>query len=542
MWLALSTCSSMMLLATTNLLCQDIAAIPLLWVLPLGLYLLSFILTFDSDRWYQRWFFWPLYSLVLGLGLKTMFRLQYVTAAKEIAIFSLALFVVCMICHGELTRSKPSPDHLTSFYLLVATGGALGGIFVALVAPRIFRGFWEFQIALIGCGFLLFLAFLREGRNADMKLGVWAVCLAILAAFVVPHLSALLPNAGSSRFLNNEYYTGAMAASALVLIGLLRFAFRRGPAPAAVPASGSAHFPWQPAATLALVGIFGVIAYAHTLLGAEYLLVQERNFFGVKYVMDGLDSIDLFSGNILHGGEMKDPGRRNIPTYYFARKTGIGLLLSNYPRGSGGVSNHLRVGIIGLGVGTLAAYGQPGDQFRFYEIDPGVIRLSQGPRPYFHFLQDSQANVTLVLGDARLSLESEAARGELQKFDVLVLDAFSSDAIPVHLLTRESAGIYMEHLRGSDSVLAFHVSNRYVDLGPVVMALCESYQLNAVQVQGPMARWILASRNPEMLRLPNLAGRATPVSMIRKPLLWTDDYSNLFLVLERSNFLGKIFE
>lgn len=527
LWLALSACSSMMLLATTNLLCQDIASIPLLWVLPLSLYLLSFILTFENDRWYSRAFFRPFYFLFLGLGLKFMFQLEESNIPRDIVVFSAALFAVCMICHGELARSKPIPGRLTSFYFAVAAGGALGGIFTALVAPAIFQGFWEFPIALVGCGLLLFLAFVLEHRGGETKLGAWTVSLAILTALLVPQLSILLPKeAAASPFLSNEYYTGTMAAGVLLIYGLLH---RRRKS--AVKALGKDYFPWQPAATLALIGVFLMAAYAHTLLAAKYILLQERNFFGVKYILDDLSSIDFISGTTVHGAELKDPGLRNTPTFYFKKSSGIGLLLSNFPRGTAAAPSHLRVGVIGLGVGTLVAYGQPDDQFRFYEIDPAVIRLSLGPEPYFHFLQDARASVAIVPGDARLSLQREADRGELQAFDVLVLDAFTGDAIPVHLLTREAMGIYLEHLRGPDSVLGFHISNRYGDLRPVVQALCDSYGLKTVQVENSAARWILASRNPEMLRLPNLAEASAPVALFRKPLLWTDDYSNLVLIL-----------
>lgn len=527
LWLALSACSSTMLLATTNLLCQDIASIPLLWVLPLSLYLISFILTFENVRFYPRAFFRPFYFLFLGLGLKFMFQLEEANIPRDIAVFSAALFAVCMICHGELARSKPAPGHLTSFYFAVAAGGALGGLFTALLAPAIFRGFWEFPIALVGCGFLLFLAFVLEHRRGEATIGAWAVSLAILAALLVPQLSDLLPkDVAASPFLSNEYYTGTIAAGVLLLCG---WAYRRKKSP--VPSPAKNDFPWQPASVLALIGVFLMVAYAHTLLAARFILLQERNFFGVKYILDDLSSIDFISGNTVHGAELKDPGLRNTPTYYFKRSSGIGLLLGNFPRGTPAAPSHLRVGVIGLGVGTLAAYGQPNDEFRFYEIDPAVMRLSLAPQPYFHFLQDARAAVTVVPGDARLSLEREAARGELQAFDVLVLDAFTGDAIPVHLLTREAMGVYLQHLRAPDSVLGFHISNRYVDLRPVVQAACDSYGLKTVQVEDSVARWVLASRNPEMLRLPNLAKASAPVALSRKPLLWTDDYSNLVLIL-----------
>ena len=189
LWVALATCSSVMLLSTTNLLCQNIVVIPLLWVVPLSLYLLSFIITFDSDRWYRRAVFIPLYALGLGVGMKAVFDGANFAAIRQIGIFSLALFSVCMVCHGELARSKPAARHLTAFFLLVATGGALGGVIVVLIAPVIFRGLWEFQIALIGCGALLVWSFLMEDRRGRTERASWAVALAILAYFLRSYLT-----------------------------------------------------------------------------------------------------------------------------------------------------------------------------------------------------------------------------------------------------------------------------------------------------------------------------------------------------------------
>jgi hypothetical protein len=528
LWLGLSTCSSMMLLATTNLLCQDILPIPLLWVLPLGIYLLSFILTFQSDRWYRRELFWPLYALILGLDLQTFPHMQVGWPPREIAVLSTALLAVCVICHGEVARAKPSANHSTLFYLVVAFGGALGGILVAIAAPFIFRGFWEFEIALFGCGFLFFVAFVVEDRTGGTKQGMWAASLAVLAAFLVPQLAGLLPVSGVAKLLSNKYYVAGALATAFSAFTL--FDRRKKFVP-----TRKDSFPWQPAATLLLLGVFGVLAYVHSGAGQDYILLQTRNFFGVKYVTDDLNSIKLISGNIVHGAELKDPGYRNTPTTYYQRSTGIGLLLDNYPRAASGVGSNLKIGVVGLGVGTLAAYGRAGDRYRFYEIDPAVADLSKGARPYFHFLQDSPATVEVVLGDARIVLQQEASDGKLQQFDVLALDAFSSDAIPVHLLTKEAGALYLKHLRGPNSVLAFHVSNRYVDLGPVVKALCDTYHLHAAEVRSGTERWILASRNAEMLRLPKLSEKSK-IFAPDKTLLWTDDYTNLFLVLRRAAF------
>jgi hypothetical protein len=541
LWMGLSACSTTMLLASTNLLCQDIAVIPLLWVVPLSLYLLSFILTFDSNRWYRRKICWPLYFLVLGAAMKTTFNESHGESVFLILLYCVTLFTVCLVCHGELARSKPEPRQLTGFYLMVALGGGLGGAFVVLVAPHVFLGFWEFHVGLIGCGFLLTAAYAcwrpkpapdelpapagRPGQEpAD---GTWTVALIVLLAFLIPQLGRLIPNFDTWPIVNHEYYTGPLVA----LCYLLWWAARRAKRNKTEIAESSA-VEWKPVASLLLLGMFGIFAYSYTQLAGAHALFRERNFFGAKYVVDNADTVMLVSGSTVHGFEYKDPAHRHTPTSYYREESGIGRVLRGYPRGEDG-REQLRVGLIGMGAGTLAAYGRSGDVYRFYEIDPAVIALSAGAKPYFHFVQDSAARVDTVLGDARLSLENEAERGELQKFDVLAVDAFSSDSIPVHLLTREATGVYLRHMRGPNGVLAFHVSNRYLDLDPVIVGLGQAYGLSASQVRIQSSEWILLSANPEMFRLPDLAAMAAPVKLRKKPVFWTDDYSNLFEVVRR---------
>jgi hypothetical protein len=527
---AFSACSSTILLATTNLLSQDLTVIPLLWVVPLSLYLLSYIFTFDSNRWYQRRVFWPLYFLLLGLILNPKSLGYHGKTAVQIIVSCAALFVVCMVCHGELARSKPASRQLTAFFFMIALGGALGGIFVVLVAPSIFSGFWEFQIALLSCGFLIFFAFVLEDRSGGAEQASWTAAVVLLGAFLVPHVMSMFPAIGALSFLSNEYYMGAMAALILLTARLLGKNRKK-----AAPTISDSNFSWQPITTLALLGLFAVLAYSYAAVGLQHILFYKRNFFGVKYVIETPDLIEFVCGSTVHGTQFKDAGRRNIPTVYYRPNSGIGLLLRNYPRGASGTDS-LRVGTIGLGVGTLASYGRSGDVFRFYEIDPAIPALSDLPTPYFQFIKDSPASIQLVMGDGRLSLEREAARGNLQKFDVLVADAFSSDAVPVHLLTREAVGIYLRHLREGRGVLAFNISSRFLELAPVIGGLAEAYQLSAVQVRDQYSLWILLSNNPELFRIPNLERRATPIVLKRHTNLWTDDYSNLLAVLGRQQF------
>jgi hypothetical protein len=543
LWLGLSACSTTILLATTNLLCQELAVVPLLWVLPLGVYLLTFILAFDGSRWYRRSVFWPLYFVALGLGTRADF-LGYrpIPLVYAIVVCALSLFAVCMACHGELARSKPEPRYLTSFFVVVATGGALGGTFVVLVAPKIFRGFFEFQAGLIACGFLLFGAFLLEDRAGQGERPLWNAALLISLAFSLPYFVTLLPNADRLTFFAKEYYTLPLGLGIFLILRIVQV--RRKPNQADI---GNKHFPWQPAAVLMLTAMFAIFAYGNIEAQTTNVLFQERNFFGVKRVEKDTSlkcaggdkncvedqSVVLINANTHHGLQFLDPAKRNIPTTYYTTDSGIGLLLSNYPRSSGSRAN-LRIGVIGLGAGTLAAYGRAGDFYRFYEFDPAVIGLSSGPNPYFRFVQDSPARIETVPGDARLSLEREAARGQLQDFDVLAIDAFSGDAIPVHLLTSEAMKIYLQHVRKAGGVLAFHISNRYLDLRPVLVGLAEQSHLSAVEVWNHKSDWVLLSANPEMLRLVNLGEKAEPIVLHRPSVLWTDSYNNLFQVWRHS--------
>jgi hypothetical protein len=520
LWVTLATCSSVMLLSTTNLLCQNIVVIPLLWVVPLSLYLLSFIITFDSDRWYRRVVFIPLYALGLGEGMKTIFEGANFAAIHQIGIFSLALFSVCMVCHGELARSKPAARHLTAFFLLVATGGALGGVFVVLIAPVIFRGLWEFQIALIGCGALLVWSFLMEDRRGRTERAAWVIALATLAYFLRPLVTQ----------------RQALVTAGVALIAALIYLRRKRKRAAPI----APNVPWIPAAALAAVALFGFFALQRIQRDTGSMLLQDRNFFGVKYVIKTFDTILMQSGAVQHGYQFIDPAKRDEPTSYYGLKTGVGMLLSNFPRGANG-TQPLRVGLIGMGVGTLAAYGKAGDFYRFYEIDPAVIRFSEDTHPYFTFIEDTPAKVETQVGDGRLSLEHELSQGQPQKYDVLIVDAFRGDAIPLHLLTREAMEIYTKELRGPDSVVAFHISNWYLDLAPVVVGLGDSQQMGSIAVSTGAARWIFLSRNPASLTLPKMKEFATPVPMSTPPLLWTDDYSNLLQVL-RPEFVKSLYK
>jgi SAM-dependent methyltransferase len=464
LWFGLSACASIMLLATTNQVCLDVAVIPFLWVLPLSIYLVSFILCFGSERWYPRGLFAIGLAVSMACLVVLLFREQTPHIVFQIAVYCGALFFCCMVCHGELVKLKPHPRHLTSFYLASAAGGAAGGVLVGLVAPHVFHRFIELHIGMLSCCLLALVAYFRD-RNWVLYRGrpAWAWALLVLAWL------------GLAKSLRSH--------------------------------AGEVH--------------------------ADEVTVR-RNFFGVlRVAMSHVDQPDaqsrlLIHGRTLHGLQFTSPSKQSLPTTYYGPDSGVGLALKMAPRTPG-----LRVGVVGLGTGTLAAYAQPGDCFRFYEIDPDVIRLAQ---EHFTFLKDCRGRCELVAGDARLSLEREPS----QRFDVLVLDAFSSDAIPVHLLTREAWDIYRRHLR-PDGTLAIHISNRYFDLRPVIDRLSEHAGWSAIKVAGKAnpetgqraSEWMLVSGRRELFDAPELRAAADP--SLRPPRvvpLWTDAYSNVIQVLK----------
>ena len=466
LWAALAAGGSVMLLAVTNQICQEVAVVPFLWVLPLSLYLLSFILCFHDERWCGRgWLRALLLAAIVAPVL--LFFGPYADIRLQSAIFCFTLVAGCMVCHGELVRLKPAPRYLTSFYLAIAAGGAAGGVFVALVAPHLFDGYWEFH------------------------LGLWGCCLLALVVLV--------------RERHRLFYRGGLRAGFyLYVFGLLLLGGEL-----------ASHVAW----------------YEHNTVEVD------RNFYGVVAVYSDYDAqarsavYALRHGRITHGLEYREAAQQDRPTAYFAPESGIGLLLKGFPRPS-----PLRVGVVGLGIGTLAAYGRPGDHFRFYEINPAVVRLA-GSSPYFHYLEDTRAQVEIVPGDGRLSLEREQAAGAAP-FDVLVLDAFNSDAPPAHLLTEEAFALDLARLK-PEGVLAVNVSNRALDLRPVVLAAAERFDLGAAWVyQAPGDRfhpgssWILLARDRARLATPELARAASPLTGVPRIPPWTDDFSNLFRVLK----------
>lgn len=469
-WLLLPAWASLMLLAATNHLCQDIATVPFLWVAPLSIYLLSFIIAFDHARWYQRPVF-GVFGVVLVMiiaGIAQLMSssggtLQNLDLIQQLIIYLSALFTVCMLCHGELVRLRPPTRWLTEFYLMIAAGGALGGVFVSVVAPIVFKSYLEWRIGLVGSYFL---------------------AVAVLVVSVAPVI-------------------------------------RRQP------------FFVVPAAIATAAG-FSIIWILQT--PTETPTYINRNFYGVVYLQPSEEKdpderqLQLLNGRILHGTEFINPLRRGQPTSYYARSSGAGQAVAYFQKKRGNV----RLGTVGLGAGTMAAYARAGDYVRFYEINPLVPTIAE---TYFHYLPECRGKYDIVMGDGRISLERELKKHEAQKFDVLVLDAFSSDAIPTHLLTREAFAIYLPHLR-DDGVIAVHVTNRYLRLAPVVEAVAEHYHLQTTEINTEanpeelrfVSCWVLVSKNKEFIAShPPVREEPWERGRVR---LWTDHYSNLFEIMQ----------
>jgi SAM-dependent methyltransferase len=457
LWLALSACSSMLLLAVTNKLLEDVAPVPLLWVLPLALYLLTFALAFHRRILYWRGLLVRFLAVALGsLGYAIYDPVYTESVQVSVPIFCVALFLCCWFCHGELALRRPAPRYATSFYLMISLGGALGAIFVGLVAPHLFSGIYELPLALI--------------------------LTAMLA------VATLWPQGWLMRL----FWMGAAAAMAFVLVRNVR----------------------------------------------EYdtnTIVRVRSFYGALRVRQFTNWLKepyrtLYHGRIEHGAQYVNPPTNLLPTTYYGPDSGVGLALTHC------CANAKRVGAIGLGAGTMAAYGKTSDYFRFYEINPQVIEIA---RNYFSYLRDSPARIDVVLGDARLSLENEAP----QNFDVLAVDAFSGDAIPVHLLTREAFALYLRHLKPGGT-LAVHTSNTYLNLPPVVQLLAEDAHCEARMIINDDDRrklidssdWILVTRDVHSLDTIGSTVLTEPISVPPNLRVWTDDFNNLFQILRPVKF------
>ncbi len=445
-----------------------------------------------------------------------------------------------MVCHGELVRLKPGPRHLTSFYLMIAGGGSLGGFLVTVIAPRVLRGYFEYHLGLLATGLLALVVLIRD-RSGALYQGRRAAAYALWVSMAVAWFFVGFLVYGRIWQYRN-FYLG-LSIVILVTLGCLWADSRR------LTLFGHPVRVWT--VWTALVAGWYVLALVLVTNIEQSIgrsVETSRNFFGVLRVRELYKgdpeehSLSLMHGRIEHGFQFQDPGKRHWRTSYYGPTSGIGLAIGFHPRRLEGDS--LRIGVIGLGAGALTAWGEPGDYIRFYEINPEVLRLSE---KYFTYRRDSPAHSDVVLGDARISLERERQAGESEQFDVLAVDAFTGDAIPVHLLTRECAQDYLYHLK-EDGILAIHITNRYFDLGPIVRNLVVAGthpEMQAVWIHdlGNMTQstdrtdWVLLTANARFLANRNIQQSVTSwPDPVPPPKFWTDDYSDLFtLVHERIN-------
>jgi len=531
LWGSLSACASVLFLATTNQICQDIGVVPLLWIVPLGIYLLTFVICFEHDGWYSRKWFHPAFGLAIWAACFVLYDGALGSIIVQIGISVFVLFICCMVCNGELARAKPQPRFLTSFYLTVAVGGALGGIFVALVAPHIFKGFWEYQMGLWMAALLLLVILVRDKES-------WLYRSKFGSPVVVAAVAALLPESAAVTVATKN--KPVIHLSAFLALALIAYVLsKRNKTGSTLAREKSARVYCTVALLIAALTLGGT-AFAR----ARNAIQSSRSFYGVLSVKpQNMDdparaAYGLVHGHVLHGFQLRAEEDRRTPAAYFGPTSGVGIAIRHATSLASLAKGNLRIGVVGLGIGTIAAYGKPGDIVRYYEINPDVIRIASDRR-YFSYLSDSLARVEVIPGDGRLSLERELEHHEQQAFDVLVIDAFSGDAVPVHLLTLEAFEIYMRLLKKSSGILVIQITNSYLDLKPVVFSAARSLGLKATYVHSAgdgratiVSDWMLVSTGenfPEVDAGAHGAGEAA--ASVRSIRPWTDNYSNLIQIV-----------
>ncbi len=483
LWLLLAATGVVLLVSTTNAMTQNIPPVPFLWILPLCIYLLTFIISFHSPRWYVRWYWFVLFIISSFAAILMFFIGSQFDIISQVVIYSVILFSACMLCHGELARLKPSVEDLTLFYLNMSLGGFLGSAFVAFVAQNVFDQFLEFPIAILTV-YLLFCLCLRAKTTEEQ-----------------------------TSLVTQEFEHRALISDrSLIKISII--------------------------SCIVLLVFF---SYLNSLF-AQSNIDSSRNFYGILSVKDvqvnGSLERRLIDGSTSHGTQALTPladGSDDItPRSYYRANTGIAVALIQMEQLK--QEQGINVGIIGLGAGTLAAYGQEGDKYTFYELNPDVLLMAN---KHFSYLALSKANVEVIIGDGRVSLVNELNEGKVNNFDVLVIDAFSGDSIPAHLLTEEALVIYFQQLN-LDGVLAIHISNSHLDLTSLTRGLAKAYNKQALYfktIKGPVgsneAEWVLLTNNQSFLNnsVVKQFSSAWPQSS-NKTLVWTDDYSNLLSVLK----------
>jgi len=464
-WLLLSLLTSALLLSTTQFLTQNVINAPLIWILPLALYLISFISTFATPKGYEREFWIPIFCVFLILILKNIYLLTLNGTQNVIFLLGL-LYSGCIICHGELIRLKPGQSKLTLFYLIIALGGVLGGC-LANGLSLLFASWWNLYLPLFIINvMILFISYhLYQNNRRKKELAIGGFCLTTLVLFIIIQI-------------HNEF------------------------APS-----------------------------------ERKIVMQQRNLYGLLRIYDidskpGFENRILMHGTVLHGLEFLAADKKLWPTTYYPPNSGAGLAIRFMHKNSAGP---LKIAVVGLGVGTIAALAQSNDNITFYEIDPAVVKIAH---QYFHFLEKSPANSHIVLGDARIQLTKALQSINPPKYDVIIIDAFNGDAIPFHLITKEAVKLY-QSLLNPQGIIAFHTSNSFINLMPVTTALAQNQQCTHYWLQSYAnnigtfySTWGVISCNTQLGPwLTHQSGISIIPTNKITPILWTDDYNSLLPIL-----------
>jgi spermidine synthase len=475
-WLLLSASTCVLFIVITNKISQDIAVVPFLWVAPLFLYLLSFVIVFSRSNIISK----RLPGKFMYIVVPVFISLYFLAVLEEVALGIFIQITLCLsvlfffslICHTELVRTKPNRDFLTDFYLMIAVGGVLGGIFTGLIFPMIFTDYFELPIILFVCAFICIQIYYKINHNTH-------------------HKKHELVTKSKEGLLLHKIMTGLFVV--FVIFGISVFS-----------------------------------SYLIDLYAGN--IASSRSFYGVLKIRNYNNSNPeiqfkaMINGGIVHGFQFVDKNKSSFPTAYYCKESGVGIAFQALDERKG-----LKIVSIGLGVGTVAVYGKRGDEINFYEINRDVEKLG---REHFSYLDDSLAEIKVIVGDARISLENEKETN----FDLIILDAFSSDSIPVHLLTKEAFSVYLAHLK-SDGIIAVHTSNRYLNLDPVILNIADYYKLNPLIINSDEtnfcfdATWILLSPQFDF-EIINDFDKYRKVNNYKiNGRLWTDDYSNLLQAL-----------
>jgi SAM-dependent methyltransferase len=508
-WVLLAFAPSSLLLGVTTYLSTDIAAVPLLWIIPLAIYLLTFVLVFARRPIFPHHVM-VVFEASLLVFLAILFFLKLRGSWSLLSLHLVAFFLIAMVCHGELMKFRPGPDYLTEFYLWLSVGGVLGGLFNALAAPWLFNSLIEYPLVIVVASLLRpYLA-----PRVDKPLSRWL-------DFILPLTLALTLGVITSALWNGP---GKLPASKLFVVSCL---------------AGAICFSFLKRPTRFGLGIGAIILAGMMVTGGkEQVIFKKRNFFGILQVTQNEKYRLLYHGTTLHGEQSLDPSRPREPLTYYSQTGPLGQVFAAFSQEEA----HWRIAIIGLGTGTIACYGKPGQHLTFFEIDPLVEHIARDCH-YFTFLQDSLAKFDVVLGDARLSLQQAPD----SRYDIIILDAFNSDAIPVHLVTREALRLYLAKLK-EDGILAFHISNNYLDLKPVLGNLAQDAGLIGLaqedlhlteqeQEAGKFSSvWVVMARRWDFLS--NLAANPQWQKLSRRPgeSLWTDDFTNIISIFKWGNF------